>query len=487
MDEFFAPAIQQILKSVKKIPIVRTRSGKWVEPSNALIVPRQLLYEDEPLFTEQELKRAGINPSEYTCSAYDRGHLHSTLTRLGCQTLNANSVFSVISSTGLQFSEKPYGWLAVLFQYLFENSSFQFSRPRYLQLEDNTWTSIVISGRVYLPHSSRLQDGVDNLNLAVLHEDFYREITQNAVAEIFLTRTLNIVGLGVADIVRAIIKTHEQARLSTSLSLEASVCIKHAAYLSSHRHDIDYDGLQKLKLSFHLVDQLGEVITSPKEFIINHQIQMQSPIRLSEVAPASSFHFLNKAYSDAVMDFLQEILCIMSFPPPTEEKRIFMRRTGKKRQIKGVVVIPSPFYTELLSPEAQTSNVLLYYLADIWEGLAQTSAVGVLLSALRETCCVCEDGSLTKLPTCFLRTRQLNRFLTSGLKVLQVESPDDPKWLFLKDLGVSTEPSLEIFIEDLRRKKVEIADGDASARIDWLYKDLVLFCQGNLNDFSPLR
>lgn len=486
MDEFFVPAVQQILKSVKKIPIVRTRSGQWAQPSDTLIVPRKLLFEDEPLFTEEELRCAGISPSEYSSSAYDKGHHQSTLTRLGCQTLTANSVFGVISSIGFRFSEKAYGWLAVLFQYLFENSQFQFSLPRFLQLEDNTWTSIAISGRVYLPQSSRLHDGVDNLNLAVLHEDFYREITQNAVAELFLTRTLNIGRLRAVDIVRAIIKIHDQALLLTRRSLEASVCIKHAAYLSSHRHHIDHDGLRKLKLSFHLVDQLGEVIISPKEFIINHQIQMQSAIRLSEVAAASSFHFLNKAYSDAVVDFLQETLCIMSFPPLTE-KRIFMRTTKRKRLIEDVVLIPSPFYTELLSPKAQTNNVLLYYLADIWNGLAQTSVVGVLSSALRETCCLCEDGSLTKLSSCFLRTRQLNRFLTSGVKVLQVESPDDPKWIFLKNLGVSTEPSLEIFIDDLRRKKVEIANGDASTKIDWLYKDLVLFCGGNLNDSGALR
>ena len=47
------------------------------------------------------------------------------------------------------------------------------------------------------------------------------------------------------------------------------------------------------------------------------------------------------------------------------------------------------------------------------------------------------------------------------------------------------EPTLETYLDQLRQKKKNIdEDHEVSASvIDWLYKDLIMFCQGHMNHF----
>ena len=46
-DKFFAPVRKRILAQVKGMPIIRTSSGGWIDPSHALMVPNSLVFEQK--------------------------------------------------------------------------------------------------------------------------------------------------------------------------------------------------------------------------------------------------------------------------------------------------------------------------------------------------------------------------------------------------------------------------------------------------------
>ena len=147
-----------------------------------------------------------------------------------------------------------------------------------------------------------------------------------------------------------------------------------------------------------------------------------------------------------------------------------------------------PFYTEILSPRRQSSNVLLYYIADIWDQL-RSSSIPIVFAAFTRVLqcleCICEDNNpMARLSSCYLRTRRLDTLLTSGRNVLKVDLPAAPKCIFLKSLGVTLEPTLDIYLEQLRRRKT---DKIRPTNVDWFYKDLVLFCKGDRSKFSLVR
>jgi hypothetical protein len=84
---------------------------------------------------------------------------------------------------------------------------------------------------------------------------------------------------------------------------------------------------------------------------------------------------------------------------------------------------------------------------------------------------ICRDVS------CYLQTRSLEKFLTEDMNVLQIENPESRDWFFLKDLGVTSEPNLELFLRFIRvQKSGEFVVADAPGVEDTLYKDLVIFC-----------
>jgi len=486
-DRFLAPLVERILSSVKTMPIVRTRSARWVEPSRAFIVPSILLFENEPLFSESELVQGGLRCSEYADPVYTNKKIQSIIVKLGCPTITPNLVRAVISNSKFPFSEKSYAWLAALFRYLLERSISECNSYRFLQLSDLSWTSLATHGTVYPPLASILEVEVPGLNIPVLHEKFFNEITKIPEAEWFLSRNLKIAQLGTSDIVRAIINAHaREPESSLESSLSDSICFQHAAYLARHRYVLDYNTKRRLRESFYVVDHAGHISKAHNEFVIDHKIQTIPPMLLSQVHNASSFRFLNKSYADDVVEFLIEILNIKHFPSLTESQ-LYMRRRKKKRWIEDTMTVPSSLYIEILCPRTQNNNLLIYYLADIWRDFMSSPGFDVLSEAFREMLCYCENGSLAPLSSCFLRTRHMGNILNANMKVLRLDSPDDPKWLFLRDLGVSLEPTLDLFIEELRQKKSEVADVDVFSRIDWLYKGLAVFCQGRSDDLQPLR
>jgi hypothetical protein len=482
-DKFLEPVVAQILKLVKTIPIIRTRSGGWVEPPRACVVPHQLLYNNESLFSESELASCkGYHSVEYAHPAYTASHTQSLLIKLGCLSLDSTIVAAIISSQKFRFQKKGYGWLAVLFRYIFDNSMDNCDQYCFLQLADSSWTSLAQSRPVYLPLSSQLEDEVKGLDISSLHGEFYLGVTHIPTAQLFLTRTLKIAGLSELDIVRAIVKAHSQAGRT---SLTASECIKHATSLARRRHMLNGSARRGIKQSFYIVDQDGDISNLHKKFVRDRQMQTTPRVWLSGVRNANSFRILSEDYEDHVEGFLVEHLGIDSFLPPTEEVSVLKKR--KKRWIEDTQAFPSKCYTETLCPLTQNSNILLWYLAEIWSEFMRAPGFFDLKPALLEMHFYCENGSHHPLSSCFLQTKHMKSLLSPDMNILKIEQPDHPKWLFLTELGVALEPNLNLFIEDLRHKKSKVySDDDVFYKIDWLYKDLALHCQGNL-DNSSLR
>ncbi len=137
-------------------------------------------------------------------------------------------------------------------------------KPSYLQLADLTWTSRETFRDIYLLFTSPVDFEVETLDIAVLGDDFYREISKNELAHIFVLRTLKIGTLSAVQILRAIIEYHRKARelgRSQKTWLDAKTCVDHASYLLRTQHLLGKSDRQNLRDSFHVVDlHLGRVV-----------------------------------------------------------------------------------------------------------------------------------------------------------------------------------------------------------------------------------
>ena len=307
-DKFLVPAVHAILTAIETLTIIRTRSGNWIRPGHALIVPPQLMFDNEPLFTETELKYGITKSYEYVDPEYQELKIHPILTKIDCQTLSHSIVFSIVSNDRFPFSNKPYRWFAVLFQYLYRNSSnlnfCQYYKPLYLQLASGEWTSKA-SRDVYFPAIS-LDIDFSNLNIAVLHRNFYREIEANEYAGLFLTRILKIKTLSDSEIIRAIIDYHSRS----PSTFDVQMCFDHALYLSQRRYLFSQGDLPSFAESFHLVDHLDHVVAGCSNVLIDREIQMTPHVLLSRICTSSSFHFLSSKYPPGVVDFLIRYLTL---------------------------------------------------------------------------------------------------------------------------------------------------------------------------------
>ena len=142
-----------------------------------------------------------------------------------------------------------------------------------------------------------------------------------------------------------------------------------------------------------------------------------------------------------------------------------------------------------MAPRELQSNAVLYLLADIWDEIPhyEKEVLKEHGSLVRNLPCLCENGSYMPLSICFLRTSHLNGLLTPSTNVLQVELPNDRKWRFLAEMGVSLEPTLGLFLEQIRGIKNEGLNGGSLAKAANIYKDLVMFCLRNQNHLTALR
>jgi hypothetical protein len=482
-NKFLTPVVQQILDTVKGLPIVCTYSGSWVTAARALVVPRPLHFEDNPIFTEREIKFAAMwnRTYEYIDSTYDAKAI-AIIKALGCQTLDFEMVFAIISTAAFPFNDKPYAWFAALFQYLNDRMSNTKARvPFYLKLDDNSWTSANRSKKVFFPLTSEsgFDQDIPTLGLAMLHDKFYRKVAQTPAAELFLMNTVQVKHLSGTEILRAIIEHHRQTPES---ALSVDECIKHAAYLTKRQHTIAISERQQLREVLHFVDHKKIIVRGAENIILDCEVSVNGGVTttLSQMCKSdSSLHFLGNDYPPQVWQFIQSSMGIKLFLPFTK-KTVFERFSKKRRLVKEEREAASTVYTEVLAPKRRRDNNLLYYLSDLLHGDRVYEVPLEFRKAIRELPCLCENGSFAILENCFLRTRSLDPLLSTASKMLAVDSPDDPKWEYLKAFGVILQPNLEIHLQLIRRRKSEISyrqemTTDVFKRI---YSDLILFFSG---------
>ena len=295
----------------------------------------------------------------------------------------------------------------------------------------------------------------------------------------FLDR-LKIRRLSELNIIDAIISKHAKA-VSEPAKLTWIACVNHARYLCKNRIEFN-PCLGKI---FHAANHKKSV-TLASDVILDREFmgpegQTILLSRLCTNVGNPPILFLSEEYDPTTKEFLREIALTKAFPPLLPET---LGAFGKKGYV-------STFYTVYLSPERQKSNMLLYFLAEIWPEIpiTQRNFLVASKSEIHSLQFLCVDNSFASLSSCFLGTESLQQVLTTEHNVLKLDNPDDEKWGYLECFGVTREPTLDVFLNHIRRAK---NFGDQQ-RLDGsdLYDELVKFCMtrasNDINLLSNLR
>jgi hypothetical protein len=461
-DQFLRPVRERILQIVKERAVVFT-IDKWVKPVDALICPRKLHFNDKPLFTNADLRKGTLQPYEFVDSELlnDKDILNA----LGCHTLDEELVCSIISSSSFQFSEKSYEWVAHLSGYLYqyrETLPSKVRSARFLLLNTGKWSSMLEHDRVYRPLERNYKYKPAGIQLAILDAEFYDAMQKHHPASWFLTFVLKLQTLHDRDIMDEIITLHEKEQ-----SLETDICLNHTQCLAQAKH---LTPNQKLRLGqfFHVVDQAGNVKLS-KDVLIDWNFPGNKYIAattLSTACGSSTLSFLNQNYRADDQNFLRSCTKIQFNLSDTTALSVYMN---------------------YLAPKQQGNNLLLYYLADRKFASFATKRGTKLCNALGELDFICESGSPAPMSSCYLRTSSLSQLLTENMSVLQIEGPDDQKWSFLADFGVTIEPSLPLYLRRLRLQKSKETLSQEEGIENRLYKELVRFIMISDSDMPRYR
>lgn len=145
----------------------------------------------------------------------------------------------------------------------------------------------------------------------------------------------------------------------------------------------------------------------------------------------------------------------------------------------------SKFFTHDLAPKRQGDNRLLYLLAEpeIWDGINYANKAAIQ-NELQKVTAFCEDKCLRDLRQCYLRTRELTALLTPEMNALQLSDPNNGKWRFLQDLGVTIRPNLKLYLDKLRWLKAG-SIRTLKQQVGMIYHKLETVCP--LNEQQTLR
>lgn len=183
--DFFTCLDSKICNIVGSKPIVHTISTKhpWASPSNVIIVPYQYQYQGAPIFTEEELQFE-LPDHVYADLAYtNRGC--DILKHIGCQEMDVELIFTILSTPNFPFYRKPDGWFYNLFKLLlsflysghdFEDIKQKCRAPRYLQIKDGTgkcsWTSFNQHMSIFFPLKEDIAENVKDLGFIFITREF---------------------------------------------------------------------------------------------------------------------------------------------------------------------------------------------------------------------------------------------------------------------------------------------------------------------------
>jgi hypothetical protein len=480
------------------LPIIRTSLGHWVSPQDAIIVPPSLKHQGLPLFNETELNCGGEIRLKYVNALYtswdtDSGRL--ILETLGAKTLSAKQVRTILSSSAVSFSEKDVEWLTILFEYLHAHPEADPLDVPFLKLEGGKWVSAQV-GTIYWPHKECPNFDLARLHINLLDYAFYLEISKNDVAMQYLTQRLGIGPIHVMTIVKAIFACHDeeaQARISldtTSRRLDKKTCIDHANYLWQHRDIVKQNENARMKKNFYVVTHRDKVERS--EYVVLDRtitVGERRKVPLSNLS-IPTFAFLSPSYHLIEKHFLTEYFGVKPLLPLTELPSVAIARAedGTSDDPTRYTSRFHSIYTDILSPAKQANNLLLHYFGTIWDEIPLRERQGPLLIHLKSLRYHCENGQLVPLTQTFLRTPQTSPHLIDGMNVLQVHSPGAPKWYFLKDLGVTTKPNLELFVQRLKALRTDVIDGrEITTILQTLYGDVVRYVQQHPGETDLLR
>ena len=417
-DAFLASIVPEIFNILKTLPIVHTYTGNWVRPNQGIILPRQLYFEGEPIFSEPDLRNCKL-PYEHIDPLYDRLQSITTLRNLGCHTVSLDHVLSMLTTPLFELSTKPYSLLAILLDYLCEKN-LTFAKGRLLsvlKLSNGSWTSLEqCNDVVFFPSMAEF----DSLafGLPILDQDFYSHIAERANADQFLRRTLKIKELGETGIIKGIIAYHENGGSLSFGILSHDICFAHAEYISKRRYLLAWYEIDQLKKRFHFVDHRDHIVKGVNGIVCDREVRDscasagRQSIKLSECIVSGPIRFTNKRYSANALELFRHSLSMQAFPSLLETQS-YSRLSKRRRLVVEKKPVLATFYSEVLSPRQWNRNFILYYLAEIWDEIQNRPPA--FDKGIREVEVLCENGNFARLEGCFLRTKSIDAMLTNGM------------------------------------------------------------------------
>ena len=438
-DRFLQQIAQRIVQNLKTEPILLSRGEEWITPSEAMIVPPEFIIAGEPLFDEDTLNEFTESSPPYRYlsagAAYTTSRCQMVLKVLNCQTFSIEIVLQIVKHPLFAFSQMPESWLPMFFVVLYklspQNNSRFLDLP-FLKLQNGEWASRATS--IYIPNSwVALPDQID---LDTLDPAFWDAIEKYPYASRFLTNSLGLKKLTNERVIETIINYHIKIGKGPS-NISSTVLLEHAQYLSElipEVLELSPNWLKMLKLSFHLFDRAGR--PSPNnEIVLDGVFKWSGGEYLLSSINSNAVRILHEDYTkhNGLMTFINSCLQVRKLPSLLDQSRA------------------SKFFTHDLAPKRQGDNRLLYLLAEpeIWDGIDDYNKAAIR-NELQRVTAFCEDKCLRDLRHCYLRTRELTALLTPEMNALQLFDPNNAKWRFLQDLGVTIRPNLKLYLGKLR-------------------------------------
>jgi hypothetical protein len=459
---------------MENLPIIRTASGDWIAPRTAIVIPPSLQYQGRPLFDEAERNCADRPPriDIFPASEYDVRFLEA----LGCRIFGRDEVRGILSTSRVSFPAKGRGWIAALFGYLYENPDADPLSAAYIQIQNGQWIAPA-DRTLYVSNPNEAAFDLAKVNITIINPHFLSEISKNKKAHSYVTERLKPEKISAVTIINAIFHRHASTTPNDgSLKKE---CVAHAVFLTRHQHLIDWASKAKSGSPFYVRLTRKGGIQEAKKTICNQRISQKkkSFVLLASFLPTGTFAFLSNEYPLDVVRFLTERMGVKRLLPLTEPSA---PRTSDDATLK-----LHSIYTTALLPAKQKSNIVLDYFSSVWSEIpTQILRQGSFLQDLGNLPCLCENGQYVPLVKTALRTSQLSgKVLSSQKHVLAVLEPASPRWTFLKELGVLTEPD-DLPMQPIRRKTGNPLPRDIDRLfLERVYTDFVVY----LRKCGPLQ
>ena len=441
--------VEHIICGAKSMNILRSRTGEWISPNQAVITSTEVI-DGTPLFDDEDIRRFHNRLSrKFVSREYRQTGL---LEELGCIRFTSHDVRLMIQRRDFAFPEKSNEWIAKLFIYLFQsvkNDRDHLLNLRFLKARTADGRTVWLSRKDHIVLSNPIIKVPEFIELTTLDADFEAAIRMDSHAKYFLDARLGVHQISYAYIVQQIISAH---RTLTGNSECAEILLHHARYLYQNGIGVDFGWAPfnqfrlKLQSGFHFLNHknghdIAANLVQDTEFDIGYGRQC----RLSEIA-SPRIRILSAQYNS--MPKLLTFFAIPKFPALSIDDEL------------------SDFFKLDLAPATRGDNHLLHLLVEeeLWTNVPIPTRTA-LYSELRKIRVRCTDGTFQPLETCFLPTSELAPLLYCT-NILDLVDPDDRKWAGLKSLGVTLQPDAKLYLGKLRQLKGQTISDIAAFKDD---------------------